>query len=245
MYYKNHPIKWIRITGVIVAVDDFTTRRIYTVDDSSGMCIECTSPAPPPTPLILENPTSYLTGQPLPKPAPAPKPQSKAKDKDEPPSTDKPSIPEGLDVGAVVKIKGKPSTFRDMKQIAIIKAEVIRGTEKEVRCWDEVMAWSSGVLGQPWEVSAEQEDRCRRKALGKRKGESEEARRKRKDAERLKRHNDKRRKKEPGMEIEGEKQTQRRREDIKPAASETENGMQYPSLAAKRALKGKYDALGI
>jgi len=248
MYYKNHPIKWIRITGVIVAVDDFSTRRIYTVDDSSGMCIECTAPAPPPTRLLLEKPTNFLTGQPLLPPAvPVVKPA--LKDKEEPPSTAKPSVPELLDVGTVVKIKGKPSVFREMNQISIIKAEVIKGTETEVRCWDEVMAWSSGVLREPWEVSEEQEEKCRRKALRKRKRESEEDRKKRKEAERLKR---KKEKKAPKPELEAESSRAQRRKENDGSIQkdgdrekEKEHRAQYPSLAARRLLKGKYDALGI
>jgi len=246
MYYKNHPIKWIRITGVIVAVDDFSTRRIYTVDDSSGTCIECTAPAPPRSSPLLEKPTNFLTGQRIiPPPVPNAKPSSK--DNEGPPSTEKPSVPADLDIGAVVKIKGKPSVFRDMNQIAIIKAEIIHGTETEVRCWNEVMAWKNGVLTQVWEVSEEQEDQCRRKALRKRKGESQEGRRRRKEAERLKR-NEASKNVQPGVETQS---MRRRRESEKDTVKgnvgdKDEDGrVQYPSLAARRMLKGKFDALGI
>ncbi|KAG9245694.1 hypothetical protein BJ878DRAFT_563220, partial [Calycina marina] len=175
MYYKNHPIKWIRITGVIVAVDDFSSRRIYTVDDSSGACIECACPAPPPIPLV---PLNYLTGAPQLTTPPTTMPQPAY-----PPSTEKPSVADGLDVGMVVKIKGKPNVFRDMKQIAIIKAEIILGTEVEVRCWNEVMSWRTGILSSPWEVSAEQEERFRRKAERPKKMETGKQRKKRKYAE--------------------------------------------------------------
>ena len=49
-HYGNHPVKWVRVTGVIVAVDEYAGRNVYTVDDSSGMCIECVcvTPTPPP-----------------------------------------------------------------------------------------------------------------------------------------------------------------------------------------------------
>ena len=247
MYYKNHPIKWIRITGVIVAVDDFSTRRIYTVDDSSGVCIECTAPAPPPSSVPLEPPRNFLTGQRILPPS-GPVTKNVPKDKDEPPSAHKPSLPADLDVGTVVKLKGKPSIFRNMKQIAIIKAEVIHGTEIEVRCWNEVMIWRNGVLGQLWEVSEEQEDRCRRRAIRNRKGESDEGRRRRKEAERLKRNGD-RLKVKPELSHEtfrrrrGEDESEISKEKIQ--EDEKEKQMQYPSLIARRLLKGKYDALGI
>ncbi|RDA93880.1 hypothetical protein CP533_4515 [Ophiocordyceps camponoti-saundersi (nom. inval.)] len=39
-FHGNLPIRWVRVVGVVVAVDDFASRRVYTVDDSSGACIE-------------------------------------------------------------------------------------------------------------------------------------------------------------------------------------------------------------
>ena len=49
-HYKNHPIKWVRVTGVVVAVDEYAGKNVYTVDDSSGMCVECVCVAPTPAP---------------------------------------------------------------------------------------------------------------------------------------------------------------------------------------------------
>lgn len=45
-FHLNHPIKWVRIAGVVVACADYSGRRIYTVDDGSGATIECSVPAP-------------------------------------------------------------------------------------------------------------------------------------------------------------------------------------------------------
>ncbi|KND90685.1 Protein stn1 [Tolypocladium ophioglossoides CBS 100239] len=45
-FYKNLPIKWVRIVGVVVEINDYLNeksesgRRVYIVDDSSGACIE-------------------------------------------------------------------------------------------------------------------------------------------------------------------------------------------------------------
>ncbi|PFH60982.1 hypothetical protein XA68_18455 [Ophiocordyceps unilateralis] len=39
-FHGNLPIRWVRVVGIVVAVDDFDSRRVYTVDDSSGACIE-------------------------------------------------------------------------------------------------------------------------------------------------------------------------------------------------------------
>ena len=163
-HHGNHPVKWVRITGVIVAVDEFSARRVFTIDDSSGMCIECTCPAPPPPSLAIpchldqggsiKTITSTTQNR---KPTPAQQAPT--------PSVEAPLVPwDQMDVGVIVKIKGKPSTFRDAKQVDIIKVEVMRSTEQEVRCWNEVFSFRREVLKVPWVVSREAEDKFRRRA---------------------------------------------------------------------------------
>ena len=41
-FYLNHPIKWVRLVGVIVALDVYPTRWVMVLDDSSGSTIEVT-----------------------------------------------------------------------------------------------------------------------------------------------------------------------------------------------------------
>jgi len=179
------------------------------------------------------------------------------------PSVQDPSIPwEGLDIGTVIKIKGKPSTWRDMKQVEIIKIEIIRSTDMEVRCWDEVLKFRKEVLSFPWVVSAEEEKRCREVALGERvksktsdkgrgrgtekhgKGEkgrgkeTEEARRKRKGKQGKEREN------VFGVE------KKRRREEIAGEGLGQLDKANHPSLAMRKRLivsgtSGKFDALGL
>lgn len=154
----------MRITGVIVAVDEFFARRVFTIDDSSGMCIECTCPAPPPPSLGIPGHLDKGVGIKVissttqnHKPAPAQQAST--------PSVEAPLVPwDQVDVGVIVKIKGKPNTFRDAKQVDIIKVEVMRSTEQELRCWNEVLAFRKEVLRVPWVVSREAEDKFRRRA---------------------------------------------------------------------------------
>ncbi|KAK2599248.1 hypothetical protein N8I77_011018 [Diaporthe amygdali] len=47
-FHRNLPLRWIRIAGMVVAVDEFAHRRVYTVDDSDGLCIECVADLPKP-----------------------------------------------------------------------------------------------------------------------------------------------------------------------------------------------------
>ncbi|TVY36320.1 Protein stn1, partial [Lachnellula subtilissima] len=137
-HHGNHPVKWVRVTGVIVAVDEFYGRKVVTLDDSSGMCIECTCPAPAPQAATLRadaaaRPTVVVT-------------RNKAAavaQQTEGPTVANPKIPwDDVDVGVVVKIKGAVKDFReDERQVEIIKVEVLRSTDQEVRCWDEVFAF--------------------------------------------------------------------------------------------------------
>ncbi|TVY85506.1 CST complex subunit STN1, partial [Lachnellula suecica] len=137
-HYGNHPIKWVRVTGVIVAVDEFYGRRVYTLDDSSGMCIECTCPVPVPAKATVTKPSAAKGLPPT---------VTKA----EGPTVTNPNIPwDNVDVGTVVKIKGGIKEFREQRQVEIIKVEVLGGTALEVKCWDEALVFRREVLGVPW-----------------------------------------------------------------------------------------------
>ncbi|RAL67734.1 hypothetical protein DID88_008467 [Monilinia fructigena] len=46
-HHLNHPIRYIKLLGLIVSIVDFAHRRVYTIDDSSGACIECVALLPP------------------------------------------------------------------------------------------------------------------------------------------------------------------------------------------------------
>lgn len=241
-YHGNHPIKWVRITGVIIAVDEFYARRVFTIDDSSGVCIECTCPAPLPSeptiPSRLDRGGSIV---PVTSSSQTKAPTQQAST----PSVDAPLIPwDEMDVGVVVKIKGKPNTFRDTKQVDIIKAEVIRGTEQEVRCWNEVLAFRKDVLRVPWVVSPDAEARFKKRAE---RGHSY-------------RHSSKKHARSTGRENSIESKVgskyksrvdteglQQKKTKLGSAVDglKPDNKANYPSFAVRKKLAGKYDALGI
>jgi hypothetical protein len=250
-YHGNHPIKWVRITGVIIAVDEFSARRVYTVDDSSGVCIECTCPAPPPVAGPLDGAGGQLATAPV---QPVRRAQTEAATT---PSIEAPQVPwADMDVGAVVKIKGKPGTFRGVKQVEVIKVEVLRSTEQEVRCWNEVLAFREEVLRVPWVVSREVEDGFRRRAERGKQYKSGSRKRGKSKVEKGSRvAEDKRKGKDPekrrGDEsddgrLKRDKHDQKkRRHEREEEGLNPENRANYPSLAARKRLAGKYDALGI
>lgn len=146
--FLNHPIKWVRIAGIVVAVDEYPGRRVYTVDDSSGLCIECLIdiPRPPPPAAAASTMLTEVVTTPA----------TTAAD----PGTSK--VPDGVDVGTVVDIKGELALFRDHKQIKILKTSILRSTEHEVVFWEKLRDFRQSVLDKPWVLTDKQVRRCRK-----------------------------------------------------------------------------------
>ena len=166
------------------------------------------------------------------------------------PSTLNPLVPwEAVAVGSVLKIKGQVTTFWGEKQIDVIKIEVLGGTEGEVRCWDEMVAFRRDVLRKPWVVSVEEEEGCRR----------ERERSLRRERKKAKGGSSKREVEEGhwegrgswGKRKEAENEEERRRTHEAKKRKKKEEGLDqrdrvnYPSMAVRRRVAGKYDALGI
>lgn len=242
-------MKWVRLTGVIVAAEEYPGRRVYTVDDSSGMCIECTAVAPLdaqsainiPIPRHLDQ-LAALNKISMSNTANTAQDKIKAKDiANSAPSVQEPRIPwEEVDVGVVVKVKGKIREFRATKHIEVIKIDVMNGLDAEVKCWNEIMAFRNDVLSKPWKISEEEEERCRqikekemRRAKRGTKEGKEEARKKRKENQ--------------GIEKAAEEHRKKNEREAKmlPPPPPPKRKTKYPSLAVRKAAAGKYDALGI
>jgi hypothetical protein len=170
------------------------------------------------------------------------------KGKKKEPSVEDPNVPwEEIDVGIVVKVKGRVGrNWMGVMQVEVIKVEVLGCTDMEVRCWNEIMAFRRDVLGKPWVVEKEEEEKCLRRRErelrhlrkeGKsKKGreesglEKDEVRRKRKELERKEKH-DEEAKRQKQKEIQQEEETNQR--------FNARNKKNYPSLAVRRAAAGK------
>ncbi|KAK6846164.1 hypothetical protein PG987_001352, partial [Apiospora arundinis] len=132
-FHLNHPISWVRIVGVVVAIDSFYSRRIYTIDDSSGACIEqrCrgsrTMMIPPTTP-------AAAAADPYP----------------------------NIETGLVVDIKGVLTVFRNEPQIGVVKMAHVRSTNAEVAFWAKIRAFRAETLARPWVVDAAMVRRLKR-----------------------------------------------------------------------------------
>lgn len=109
------------------------------MDDSSGACIECIVDVPKSDPNI----SLGSKGQ---------------------PATGKARVPDEVDVGTLVDIRGGLALFRGNKQIKIEKATIIRSTEQELVYWEKVQAFRLEVLDRAWVLTDKEVRRCRREA---------------------------------------------------------------------------------
>lgn len=153
-FYKNLPIKWVRIVGVVVAIDDFANLRAYTIDDSSGACIEAIiSVSPPPKPASAATGTDDAS-------AAAATGSGPPVGLNGPPTTPY----DHIDVGDVVDVKGALSEFRDEQQIKVEKMLSVKGTNGEVALWEKRAKFRADVLDTPWVLDDKAIRKCRREA---------------------------------------------------------------------------------
>ncbi|CAN8097975.1 unnamed protein product [Discula destructiva] len=156
-FHRNHPIQWVRIAGVVIAVDEYPGRRIYTVDDSSGVCIECLVDVPR-TDAALTAAVAAVAGK-------ADKRAATGKHMTNTPSkatAPRRAVPEEVDVGTIIDVKGGLSLFRGNKQIKILKATVLRSTEQEVAFWEKIRKFQQHVLDTPWKLTDKEIRKCRK-----------------------------------------------------------------------------------
>ncbi|KAI0477771.1 hypothetical protein GGR56DRAFT_425382 [Xylariaceae sp. FL0804] len=170
-FYLNHPIRWVRITGVVVAIDEYERRRIYTIDDSTGECIECCLDIPKPSSAESYQKSTASTNR----------QDGAAGTAADPPPLPPPS---DIDVGTVVDVKGGLGIFREHKQIRIRQLQKVASTDVEVQFWNKIRAFRKSVLGRPWALDGKVVRECRR--LQESEADGEERRHARKDRKKKK-----------------------------------------------------------
>lgn len=159
-----------------MAIDQFQQRRVYTIDDSSGVCIEATITGK----LVTRNNNATEVQGKL-------DAATNEKLEEQPGALREREIAVGgpkllfpyedVDVGTVVDIKGELTTFRDEKQINIDKLVTVKSTAQEVALWEKRAEFHKSVLARPWTLSSELVRKCRKQA--ERSEEQAERRKKR------------------------------------------------------------------
>jgi hypothetical protein len=154
----------VRIAGVVVAVDEYDGRHVYTIDDGSGSTIECAVNIPrPPLPqsggqsISLANHIVHEQPQ-----------QKQVAHRPDPYKARQPFIDKEVDVGHVLEVKGGLKRFRDGEpiQITVEKMVHLSTTAEEVRFWTRLEEFWQTVIGRPWVLSSREVRRCRREAEG-------------------------------------------------------------------------------
>lgn len=138
----------MRIVGVVVAVEQFANRRLYTIDDSSGSNIVAVTTSP-----VSAEPKNELAACKL-----RAKTEARAADL-------QPADPYAdIDVGTVVDVKGGLSTYRDERQINIEKMVIVKSTAQEVVLWEKRTKFCRKILHVPWLLRDKDIRHCRREA---------------------------------------------------------------------------------
>ncbi|KAL8730297.1 MAG: hypothetical protein Q9166_004180 [cf. Caloplaca sp. 2 TL-2023] len=160
-FYVNHPIRWIRLVGVIVAFDVYPNRITMTLDDSSGRTIEIfckkeTASAAPGICTTVDNHGAITLNK-----VPV------QRDDEHVCTTSEGKVDlRDFDVGSVVKIKGGISEFRGEKQVTLERISLVRTTNEEAAAWVGTATFHRDILGKPWTVNEREQQRAKRKATG-------------------------------------------------------------------------------
>ncbi|KAJ8118596.1 hypothetical protein OPT61_g483 [Boeremia exigua] len=150
-FYLNHPVRFVRVVGVVAAIDDINERySALTLDDGSGENIELrivrTGPGEQETNKASSN--TMISGVNV---------ISRFGVFD--------IAVEGqvLEIGTVVKAKGTISEFRGMKQLELKRLQIVSSTNEESQAWAETAAFKTSVLSVPWRVTSAQHSEIKSK----------------------------------------------------------------------------------
>jgi hypothetical protein len=162
-FHLNHPIRYVRVVGVVVAIDDLFERlAVVTVDDGSGATIELKIVRTPRTGPSILSTTSKTT---IPN-VEISSPFEVVVDS------------QCLDIGTVVKAKGTITEFRGIKQLDLKRLWVVSTTNEEVQAWTETAAFKLDVLSKPWHITAQQHKQIKEKIKSDKRKVQEYERRK-------------------------------------------------------------------
>jgi hypothetical protein len=138
----------VRISGIVVAVNEQETRHFYTIDDGSGATLECVVNVPKPAPG-----TSAAVAT------------SNAKSNQN--SSALPAIDAPIDVGHALDIKGSVGEYRWNKQIRAEKIVHLNSTEQEVIFWEKVTQLKRDVISKPWVLDRLEVRKCKKEEEGR------------------------------------------------------------------------------
>ncbi|TPR09400.1 Peroxisomal membrane anchor protein (Pex14p) conserved region family protein [Aspergillus niger] len=132
-FYKNHPIQYISLLGLITSRTEFPTVTILTLDDSSGVTLDVVvQKATPNSTPSSTLPTSFTPTQHI------------------SPTTSLPLDISPYAPGTFAHLKGTISTFRGVNQLQLERVFPVRDTNAEMRFLDQRSRFLVEVLDVPW-----------------------------------------------------------------------------------------------
>jgi hypothetical protein len=138
----------VRIIGIVVAVEQFANRRLYTIDDSSGSTIVAVATIHVSTEAKNESAAYELRANTETRAAGLHQADPYA----------------DVDVGTVVDVKGGLSTYREERQINIERLVIVKSTAQEIMLWEKRTKFRREILDVPWLLRDKDIRRCLREA---------------------------------------------------------------------------------
>jgi hypothetical protein len=156
-FHLNHPIRFVRVVGVVVAIDDINLKyTVLTLDDGSGANIEVkivrltpdvynSVESPSNTMIDNVNVVSHLGVFEV--------------------TVDHKQV----DIGTVIKAKATLSEFRGAKQLELKRIWIVPTTTEEAQAWAETAAFKQVTLSKPWHLSSSEHKTITREIKTERK----------------------------------------------------------------------------
>jgi hypothetical protein len=188
-FYLNHPIQFVQVVGVVVAIEDYHSHIfLITLDDSSGSTLDVVWRKPKPD---LENSNDSANGRHgRPQNAATTASKSTSAKVSTSGAVSKVTLAEGddlgqllstLQIGTIVLAKGTLSTFRNTLQLSLLRLSLLT-PQLELRFIQSRSSLLLTTLCKPWKLSSSVQKRLLAEATGEKEQESERAARARRRA---------------------------------------------------------------
>ncbi|KAL4920168.1 hypothetical protein BDW62DRAFT_23749 [Aspergillus aurantiobrunneus] len=150
-FYKNHPIRFVNLIGIIVARVDVPRRTILTLDDSSGATIDVVALKGDPASISIPTPASTNSNSvPGKESEPGNGGDASRKEFHVTSTTQTPFDISSLQPGRVFQIKGTLSVFRSTMQVQLERFFTVPDTKAEMRFVEARCRFLVQVLSVPW-----------------------------------------------------------------------------------------------
>lgn len=186
LFYLNHPIQYVQLTGVVVAIEEYHEHMfLITLDDSSGSTIDVVLRKPRKQQeqdnAVGMKPAASIAGG-----------AATAISEEEAETMALLSTLSNLEMSSSIRVKGTISTFRSSRQLNLLRLTILADTTAELLQNAARTSFYSSVLSKPWVLTQSKQEKLLKLEQGDKANESKNEKkrreRKQKSLEREKRH---------------------------------------------------------